>query len=1030
MAWTSTARTWLAQPQRVITQDFQLRTRFDPTWRTYQLAQGSPASLLESLEQGHDKLSAVIVHVHPQTGATLTMFKETQAHQVLHYAECRIVQRIWQDRESLEEDSPSGYEEEQLFEGYVLFRDATAGTIKLEIASPTARLDHARIEGTLYAQSEGTLLAGKQPLTPIPPDESLEAPTDTPLVYGLPRSAAAVGDLDLLKGFGWRANDDYTSGGDFGTDDLALAASLSGAGTLAAGDYLYAVTAVVSADGYPKEAHPSFAAITVGGADGVQLDWGVPTIGGGQSILSYRVYRSPITSDAHALWANLYPTSDTATLIATVTVGTETYTDTGGAASAGYPPFLRRAWEAGDVRLHVSWTDSRNVDPDDLWPVELDDYETFFTNGAVHLRLDPALLLTRLRDKLREQFDDTGIVLDDTDPETAFFIRGARPLRQGTNNIARILRIALTQPFDPFAQPHQAIGPAFTSGEIVAIAKAFYDPTNTTVLDPVDLDKISWDKTQGSVTEFIGAVRKSALPTLRVGWDHANSRLTAGFIAQTFTPPSTRVYDLELLPLAGEPQVDANAGENASIARVFATRTRPVNFAKEWTIVDLLDPDNLVGSATVGAGRRKGWKYGASIDGDTAGTIAQTWTNGDPDWGSGWGRPPNSAFQAGGLNPWGNAYPLQDFDTGFVRIPVAHVHSADGLDSEIIERFLLVMGLSNGTGSGSTQPQFTASAAIYVATAADISAMGGPYVHEPTVAHIDNRWRLLDPRALQEGIPTDRPRAVGDEKTGIENPLVSVFSDVIIYSNVWKDGLANADRPSYTIMELAMFERSKIVVEAALQVRDARAAFYAGATHEITDVDLVGNAIAIPGNYTTRFRGLSSGTPLDPPVVLRIADSTGNDGFWTVAASTYDSGDDETVIVPEETLPDATVDGVVAGGPYEAFGTQLLGPQFIAHPPGFGHLVYEEDREGTLSELQAQLYANQLLASKLLNPTHYILPTLYDPMVKKGMTVRVVIPTHGIDTTILVDDVRHEHFARTIVEGRDLLGPPVGAVAV
>lgn len=72
------------------------------------------------------------------------------------------------------------------------------------------------------------------------------------------------------------------------------------------------------------------------------------------------------------------------------------------------------------------------------------------------------------------------------------------------------------------------------------------------------------------------------------------------------------------------------------------------------------------------------------------------------------------------------------------------------------------------------------------------------------------------------------------------------------------------------------------------------------AVYPIVGVDTGTEELVIDGDQTERI--LVNDT-------LRIIDSTGNDGVYTVASRTYDSGDDETTITVNEDITDATVDG-------------------------------------------------------------------------------------------------------------------------
>lgn len=70
----------------------------------------------------------------------------------------------------------------------------------------------------------------------------------------------------------------------------------------------------------------------------------------------------------------------------------------------------------------------------------------------------------------------------------------------------------------------------------------------------------------------------------------------------------------------------------------------------------------------------------------------------------------------------------------------------------------------------------------------------------------------------------------------------------------------------------------------------------------VVTADDTGNIFVISGDKTARF---SAGDP------IYINGSTGNDGAYTVASVSYDSGNDETDISVNENVADATNDGNV-----------------------------------------------------------------------------------------------------------------------
>lgn len=72
--------------------------------------------------------------------------------------------------------------------------------------------------------------------------------------------------------------------------------------------------------------------------------------------------------------------------------------------------------------------------------------------------------------------------------------------------------------------------------------------------------------------------------------------------------------------------------------------------------------------------------------------------------------------------------------------------------------------------------------------------------------------------------------------------------------------------------------------------------------YTIVGIDTGTEELVVDGDQTARI--LVNDT-------LRVIESTGNDGLYTVASRTYDSGDDETTIVINEDITDATVDGTI-----------------------------------------------------------------------------------------------------------------------
>jgi len=81
-------------------------------------------------------------------------------------------------------------------------------------------------------------------------------------------------------------------------------------------------------------------------------------------------------------------------------------------------------------------------------------------------------------------------------------------------------------------------------------------------------------------------------------------------------------------------------------------------------------------------------------------------------------------------------------------------------------------------------------------------------------------------------------------------------------------------------------------------------------------VDVVSNAspssFTVPGDVTNVLTG-----GVSPADTLRVVNSTGNDGLYTVSAVSYSSGDDTTTIEVSENVPDNTADGRVHANDYE-----------------------------------------------------------------------------------------------------------------
>lgn len=72
---------------------------------------------------------------------------------------------------------------------------------------------------------------------------------------------------------------------------------------------------------------------------------------------------------------------------------------------------------------------------------------------------------------------------------------------------------------------------------------------------------------------------------------------------------------------------------------------------------------------------------------------------------------------------------------------------------------------------------------------------------------------------------------------------------------------------------------------------------------DIEAVNTTNETFSIPGDYTALFTSA---------VVFVVSGSTGNDGTWTVASSTFTGG--ATVITVNENVTDATVDGIISTG--------------------------------------------------------------------------------------------------------------------
>lgn len=71
-----------------------------------------------------------------------------------------------------------------------------------------------------------------------------------------------------------------------------------------------------------------------------------------------------------------------------------------------------------------------------------------------------------------------------------------------------------------------------------------------------------------------------------------------------------------------------------------------------------------------------------------------------------------------------------------------------------------------------------------------------------------------------------------------------------------------------------------------------------------------GGSFVISGDHTAEFVDAELSASGDP-TTFHVQGSTGNDGYYSVASSTYDGGGDQTTIVVDETVPDGTGDGTL-----------------------------------------------------------------------------------------------------------------------
>jgi len=75
-----------------------------------------------------------------------------------------------------------------------------------------------------------------------------------------------------------------------------------------------------------------------------------------------------------------------------------------------------------------------------------------------------------------------------------------------------------------------------------------------------------------------------------------------------------------------------------------------------------------------------------------------------------------------------------------------------------------------------------------------------------------------------------------------------------------------------------------------------------GSSYSVVGVNTTDDFFSVSGDHTSEC---TAGEP------LRVTGSTGNDGLYTIASASYDSGNDETDIYTEESVSDSTADGTL-----------------------------------------------------------------------------------------------------------------------
>ena len=573
----------------------------------------------------------------------------------------------------------------------------------------------------------------------------------------------------------------------------------TGAGGLPATDYRYMVTIVVSHDGYEKEVWPSAPSAVVN-APGRQVtvtctSYSHPVLGR----LRYRWYR----------WIDgVDPWADGALHFIGTSVG-NSIVDSGIVASAGTPPFVRRAFQKNVMRLFYLVKGKLATDPDGLVEVS----GTYFIDdetGLVQFGEDPRLFHDHGPDN-----DPNWLV--PADPEyLAFYLKGIRCYIEGTNNAIDVIRAIMEYP---------TINGGFgADADYLLTLATIYDMTSTAVLQTQDMDLFQWQPKNGTAQDALKAIQKALRPNFRYFTDHSvgdRGRFRAEYIIQKTVPGTgARAYDIELLRLlAGGLKVPKVLANIYTRVKMPFTKERPVDWIKDSEMIYLLEPGVLLGAQTVSSTQMLAFHAGENHE--TA--LNEIWRvrDNDPNTGFGSSDLPNS-----GLNPFGETYepirsaPATNTAYGYVAWGIFDLNRGAAWGDASTNRDL---GELVFYGGGSRNPKsldagpgiFSTGARIWAARAEDVANAGERF----NKAH----YRIISQEAVRDDLRTN---GESGREMRVKNLVVPRARLLYVEVKAFKHTVAQQTNPAAMCHLFSAYEPTEGLITVQIQNTDPAGEFY------------------------------------------------------------------------------------------------------------------------------------------------------------------------------------------------------------